>query len=321
MPVSSDKFPPACTKLGTVPRVRGVLACCLQRSDLSSLRDMPAPLKQNAIRRSTRLPLEVPVLVTSLDATLEFSEECTTTLVNAHGCGLITQRFLPRGLPVGLEIVRSNRQTTALVADVVPLGGDPETWLLGLEFDKPGNFWGIEYAPSDWKIDIDETPAAAPTPARPQSASAAKPAPTTRRWRLTDISAGACYLEVLEPFPVDVLVLISVRVASTEWILDGIVRASHPQTGMGIEFTSRSGDHGARVEELVSSLVESREVPRVFVGRKEDKPAAHTASQRSKLQRADAETPDPLLDLVRRGDSLPIEEFLDALKTQRQGQK
>ncbi len=282
---------------------------------------MPAPLKQNAIRRSTRLPLEVPVLVTSLDAALEFSQECTTTLVNAHGCGLITQRFLPRGLPVRLEIVRSNRQTTALVADVVPLGGDPETWLLGLEFDKPGNFWGIEYAPSDWKIETDDAPPPAAPPPQPESAPAARPAPTTRRWRLTDISAGACYLEVSEPLPVGVPVLISVRVANTECLLDGIVRASHPQTGMGIEFTSHSGDHGARVEALVSRLVESREVPRVFVGRKEVKAAARGASRRSKLQHTDPETPDPLLDLVRRGDSLPIEEFLDALKAQRQGQQ
>ena len=35
-----------------------------------------------------------------------------------------------------------------------------ETWLVGLELDVPGNFWGIEYAPSDWKI--DEPPAAPP---------------------------------------------------------------------------------------------------------------------------------------------------------------
>src|SRR5215813_12193281 len=114
---------------------------------------MSASPKQHAIRRSTRLPLEVPVLVVSLDPALNFSEECKTTLVNAHGCGLITQHSLPRDLPVRLEIVPSKRQTNARVADVVPLGGDPETWLIGMELETPGNFWGIEYAPSDWKIE------------------------------------------------------------------------------------------------------------------------------------------------------------------------
>ena len=68
---------------------------------------MSASPKQHAIRRSTRLPLEVPILVTSLDHAFEFSEECITTLVNAHGCGLVVQRSIPHDLPVRLEIVRS----------------------------------------------------------------------------------------------------------------------------------------------------------------------------------------------------------------------
>ncbi len=100
---------------------------------------------QHAIRRSTRLPLEVPVLVTSLDASVPFSEQCNTTLVNAHGCGLIAPRALAHGIQVRLEIVSAKRHTTARVAEVVPLGGDPETWLVGLELEVPGNFWGIEY--------------------------------------------------------------------------------------------------------------------------------------------------------------------------------
>ena len=107
----------------------------------------PSAKTRHAIRRSTRLPLEIPVLVTSLSAAAPFSESCNTTLVNAHGCGLIAPRALPYGIQVRLEIVSAKRHTTARVAEVVPLGGDPETWLVGLELDVPGNFWGIEYAP------------------------------------------------------------------------------------------------------------------------------------------------------------------------------
>src|SRR5580658_257704 len=131
---------------------------------------------QLAIRRSTRLPLEVPVLVTSLSADVPFSEQCNTTLVNAHGCGLIAPRALAHGIHVRLEIVSAKRHTTARVAEVVPLGGDPETWLVGLELDVPGNFWGIDYAPSDWKI--EEAPQPAP-PHRPdpESNASSKPAP------------------------------------------------------------------------------------------------------------------------------------------------
>src|SRR6266496_5046949 len=134
---------------------------------------MGAPRKQHAIRRSTRLPLEIPVRVTSLDGALEFSEQCNTTLVNAHGCGIIAQRQLPQGTRVRLEIIPAKRNTTAQVADVVSLGGEPETWLLGLELDEPGNFWGLEYAPSDWRTE-ESPPQVERTPADQEQAPAAR---------------------------------------------------------------------------------------------------------------------------------------------------
>ena len=81
--------------------------------------------KSLAIRRSTRLPLEVPIHVTSLDPEFPFSEQCSTNLVNAHGCGVISSRALPKGIQVRIEIVSAKRHTTARVAEVVPLGGDP----------------------------------------------------------------------------------------------------------------------------------------------------------------------------------------------------
>jgi len=137
----------------------------------------PSEKTQHAIRRSTRLPLEVPVLVTSLDPTVPYSEQCNTTLVNAHGCGLIVPRVLAQGVQVRLEIVSAKRHTTARVAEVVPLGGDPETWLVGLELEVPGNFWGIEYAPTDWKIEESPPPAAErPRLDHEPSAAASQPA-------------------------------------------------------------------------------------------------------------------------------------------------
>src|SRR5271154_2492944 len=162
----------------------------------------PSTKPQHAIRRSTRLPLEVPVLVTSLDDSQPLSERCSTTLVNAHGCGMIVARAVPQGSQVRLEIVSAMRHTTARVSEVVPLGGDPETWLVGLELDVPGNFWGIEYAPSDWKVEESLPPVAAEKQ-RPADQERSAPSQPARlgRWRLTDISAGACYLETATPFP------------------------------------------------------------------------------------------------------------------------
>jgi len=279
----------------------------------------PSGKTQHAIRRSTRLPLEVPVLVTSLDPGQPFSERCNTTLVNAHGCGLIVPHALANGIPVRLEIVSAKRHTTARVSEVVPLGGDPETWLVGLELDVPGNFWGIEYAPSDWKVEerrIDESPshAAEQTRVDQTPAAAAKPV-RSHRWRLTDISAGACYLEEAAPFPAGTPVLLSIRVLDAECLLEGVVRVSHAQTGMGVEFTRAQGhDLRARVAELIGQLTESREVPRIFVGRKEGRKEGKDAAENPA---PDPESPDPLLELIRSGPSLTVEEFLKALRAQR----
>ncbi|HYK50352.1 MAG TPA: hypothetical protein VEU94_11560 [Terriglobales bacterium] len=273
---------------------------------------MSASPKQHAIRRSTRLPLEVPILVTSLDPSFEFSEECVTTLVNAHGCGLVVQRSMPRDLPVRLEIVRAKRHTTARVADVVPLGGDPETWLLGMQLDSPGNFWGIDYAPSDWKIEETSATSIDSDVPRPVDETVA---PAPRRWRLSDITADACYLEAGTPFPIATPVLLSVRVNDFECVLEGIVRASYAQSGMGVEFISNEYQHRTRVEELIRHLVSQREVPRVFVGRKENSEQPPSKSPASAV----ADSTDPLLNLIRNGDSLSLDEFQEHLKAQRLG--
>jgi hypothetical protein len=307
---------------------------------------------QLAIRRSTRLPLEVPVLVTSLSADVPFSEQCNTTLVNAHGCGLIAPRALVHGIHVRLEIVSAKRHTTARVAEVVPLGGDPETWLVGLELDVPGNFWGIDYAPSDWKVSeskVEEcAPAAAAQKPDQERTPSAKPA-GLRRWRLSDISAGACYLETAAPFPAGSPVLLSVRASETEFLLEGTVRVSHPETGMGVEFTGApAGDLRARVEELIAWLKSNREVPKIFVGRKEERKQGqrdqskdetktgetktntnnderedgpHAAENSPVDAAANDEWPDPLLQLIREGPSLTAEQFLNDLRAQRLGKR
>jgi hypothetical protein len=277
----------------------------------------PSEKSQHAIRRSTRLPLEVPVLVTSLSAAAPFSEQCNTTLVNAHGCGLIVSRAIQHGIQVRLEIVSAKRHTTARVAEVVPLGGDPETWLVGLELDVPGNFWGIEYAPTDWRIEESPSPAGAQKHSDQELGEAAKPA-RLRRWRLTDISLGACYLETATPFPADTPVLLSIRAMDAECLLDGVVRVSHPQTGMAVEFTGAPAhEQRKKVEELIGRLTSNHEVPKIFVGRKEGQQAAQVPLPAE----PDPESPDPLLELVRFGPSLTMDQFLSDLRAQRLGNR
>ena len=94
---------------------------------------MEKSIKYFPIRRSTRLPLEIPLRVTSLDPKIEFAEDCTTVTVNAHGCGVISSRRLAAGTRVRLEITADKRAANARVHDVVPLSDDNTSWLLGME--------------------------------------------------------------------------------------------------------------------------------------------------------------------------------------------
>lgn len=279
----------------------------------------PPENTQHAIRRSTRLPLEVPVLVTSLDASVPFCKQCNTTLVNAHGCGLVAPREIAGGTRVRVEIVSAMRHTTARVREVVSLGGDPETWLVGLELDVPGNFWGIDYAPSDWKIEECASPAEQPQSDQPSTAPAKSAG--SRRWRLADISLGACYLETASPFAAGNPVLLSVRISDAECLLEGLVRVSHPETGMGVEFTGAPRlVLRARVEELIARLKGNREIPKIFVGRQEQA-APSRRDEIAEYASPDEDTADPLLQLIREGPSLTAEQFLNDLRAQRLGKR
>ena len=110
--------------------------------------------RKNASRRSTRLPLEIPILVTSLDPACDFHKKCTTTLVNAHGCGIIVQERLADETPVMLTLDSTGTSKKGRVVLAVPLL-ESVSWLLGVEFDAPENFWGIENPPADWRVSED----------------------------------------------------------------------------------------------------------------------------------------------------------------------
>ncbi|MGD0826457.1 MAG: hypothetical protein ABR908_17880, partial [Terriglobales bacterium] len=108
-------------------------------------------------------------------------------------------------------------------------------------------------------------------------------------------------------------------------LLDGAVRVSHPQTGMGVEFTGAPAhERQARVEELINRLKTNREVPKIFVGRKEErKPArkVESSDQAADATATDELSDDPLLQLIREGPSLSAEQFLNDLHAQRLGKR
>lgn len=103
-----------------------------------------------ALRRSSRVPTALPILVTTLDGT-QFSEVCETVVVNAHGCAIVSPVKFDSGVPLRLH-TKQGRETTAHVVCCQPIGLENQTWRLGAKFDHPGNLWGLSNCPEDWEL-------------------------------------------------------------------------------------------------------------------------------------------------------------------------
>ena len=107
-------------------------------------------MEKNDARRSTRLSLQIPVVVTSLDPACDFHKECKTVFVSAHGCAVVVRERLKDDTPVTMKLVSNGASKTGRVVLAVPLL-ESGSWFLGVEFDCPGNFWEVENPPADWR--------------------------------------------------------------------------------------------------------------------------------------------------------------------------
>lgn len=103
-----------------------------------------------ALRRSSRVPTALPILVTSLAGT-QFSQVCKTLVVNAHGCAVLSPVKFDAGIPLRLKS-KDGREATAHVVSCEPMGPDNRTWRLGAKLDRPENFWGLSNCPADWLL-------------------------------------------------------------------------------------------------------------------------------------------------------------------------
>jgi hypothetical protein len=103
----------------------------------------------SVLRRSSRIPMNVPILVTSVSAPHAFSEMCETLVVNAHGCALRSATKLDAGVPVHFQ-TNDGKWTMAHIVDCQPLNHGRTSWMLGASLEQPTNFWGLEKYPEDW---------------------------------------------------------------------------------------------------------------------------------------------------------------------------
>ena len=104
-----------------------------------------------ALRRSSRVPITVPIRVTGLEPDAHFSEMGETLVVNAHGCALRFPMRLDEGSALRLYN-RGGRQAVAYVVVCQPMDSNGQSWRVGAKFDRPQNFWGLESCPDDWQV-------------------------------------------------------------------------------------------------------------------------------------------------------------------------
>jgi hypothetical protein len=112
-----------------------------------------------ALRRSTRIRVEIPVAVTSLDRVRPFAEKCVAILVSAQGCGLRSPRALATETPIMIGALPGGGSVTARVASCLPLGNDGKYFLIGAALYTHGNVWGVADPPEDWNVTAPRDPA------------------------------------------------------------------------------------------------------------------------------------------------------------------
>lgn len=134
--------------------------------------------------------------------------------------------------------------------------------------------------------------------------------------KLTDLSLGGCYVETESPFPEQALVDLCLKAGGMEMHADGVVRVMHPSCGMGLEFPSRTSQQRDTVTHFIEFLT-SRPgtMPELLISPKslvadENQFAPHATANEEHLE-------DPLLDLLRSGQSLTKDQFLAELHRQR----
>ena len=127
-------------------------------------------LTPKATRRSTRVRVEIPITVTSLDRKHPFAAECVALVVSPQGCGFRTPQALPVGTPVLLSNLPAGGNASARVANCLPLGSDGKQFLIGVSLYNPGNVWGLTDPPADWNCASTPAPGETKAPANGKNA-------------------------------------------------------------------------------------------------------------------------------------------------------
>ena len=101
-------------------------------------------------RRSHRIVLSVPIIVSGERASgSRFHERTTTLVVSAHGGLILLREPVIVGQDLSITHVGTGEERACTVKDINP--GQEETPEIGIGFAQPNaRFWRVSFPPEDW---------------------------------------------------------------------------------------------------------------------------------------------------------------------------
>jgi hypothetical protein len=105
-------------------------------------------MTNTTVRRSGRIPREIPILLIGSDAEgTVFSEETKTVMISLHGAGIVSTHTLVSEQELNLRLLESNRETEIRV--VGEIGSQNRIHAYGVAFVDPTlDFWQIPFPPA-----------------------------------------------------------------------------------------------------------------------------------------------------------------------------
>jgi c-di-GMP-binding flagellar brake protein YcgR len=132
---------------------------------------------------------------------------------------------------------------------------------------------------------------------------------------LTDLSLGGCYLKTVSPFPQATRVTLSMKTRNLELRAGGVVRVTHPEFGMGVEFIQTTPEQHEHVHQMIETLrANGDKSPELQV---EPDGLETSAPGESPIEPQVPGTEDSLLELFRHKSHIPVDAFLEQLREQR----
>jgi len=127
--------------------------------------------------------------------------------------------------------------------------------------------------------------------------------------RLSDLSLAACYLEMPAPLPCGTRVTLIMHASGRRYLVEGIVRVMHPETGMGLELVRATDEERNQIKVFLQTLRKQVERPEFSV--------EPEGMDEGSSEKANPEAEDPLLELLLRAGDMDREAFRDELVKQR----